>query len=114
MGRAMLLLVSGLVIISGLIQMANNNRTVVLPERAAEHFYEQQARNVSASLIDNAIQNLLVDMEWSNTITLQRETGATGTLTMVQPDADDEYRVLLTRLLWRLLEVFMQRDSIPT
>ncbi|WP_421774903.1 hypothetical protein [Gracilimonas sp.] len=116
MGRAMLFLVSGLVIISGIIQMANMNRTEVLPERTAIHFNEQQAKNVASSLIDNAIQNLLVDMEWSNEISMSTADGATGTLYMTQPDPDDEYRVLLTSYgtyggYQSEIEVLMQRDS---
>ncbi|WP_428234801.1 hypothetical protein [Gracilimonas sp.] len=116
MGRAMLFLVSGLVIISGIIQMANMNRTEMLPERTATHFNEQQAKNVAASLIDNAIQNLLVDMEWSDDITMSTASGASGTLYMTQPDPDDEYRVLLTSYgtyggYQAEIEVLMQRDS---
>ncbi|MEQ8525858.1 hypothetical protein [Gracilimonas sp.] len=116
MGRAMLFLVSGLVIISGIIQMANTNRTEVLPQRTAIHFNEQQAKNVASSLIDNAIQNLLVDMEWSDEISMSTESGATGTLYMSQPDPDDEFRVLLTSFgtyggYRSEIEVLMQRDS---
>jgi hypothetical protein len=116
MGRAMLFLVSGLVIISGIIQMANINRTKVLPERTSIHFSEQQAKNVAASLIDNAIQNLLVDMEWSDSLSLSTASGETGTLYMTQPDPDDEYRVLLTSYgtyggYQAEIEVLMQRDS---
>ena len=116
MGRAMLFLVSGLVIVSGIIQMTNTNRTEVLPERTAIHFSEQQARNVASSLIDNAIQNLLVDMEWTDDISITTANGASGTLYMTQPDPDDEYRVLLTSYgtyggYQAEIEVLMQRDS---
>ena len=116
MGRAMLFLVTGLVIIAGIIQMANNNRTEVLPQRTATHFSELQARNVASSLIDNAIQNLLVDMEWSDNISMTSDMGATGSLLMTQPDPDNEFRVLLTSTgtyggYSAEIEVLMQRDS---
>lgn len=118
MGRAMLLLVSGLVVISGIIQMNNSKRAELLPERTVEKYYEQQARNVSASLIDKAINNLLLDMEWDGTIETSQYHVGTGTLsTSADPNnPNDEYKVLLTSTAsyggyTAETQVLMSRDS---
>ena len=115
MGRAMLFLVSGLVVIAGIIQLANNNRTEVLPQRTSEHFKEQQARNMSSSLLDNAMQNLLANNEWSDEITMSNGSGATGRLTMTRPDPNDDYKILLRSYgtfdgYQAETEVLLQRD----
>lgn len=56
MGRSMLLLVSGLVVLSGIIQFSNSQRASLLPERSAEVISEVQARNSTNSLIQTAIE----------------------------------------------------------
>lgn len=115
MGRAMLLLVSGLVVIAGIIQMNNSKRAEMLPQRTVDKFYEQQAQNISASLVDQAINQLLVDMEWEGTITTDDNYEGQGTLTTV-PDPNDEYRVTLVSTAQyggykAETEVLMSRDS---
>lgn len=128
MGRAMLIMVSGLVIISGLIISSNNQRVKVLPEGLASSFYEQQAKNVATSLIDNAIQNLLIDMEWEGSIPTDqnyRGSGILKTYTQNSSGLDtlghsvvewDEFKALLiSRATYNgynaETEVLMQRDS---
>ncbi|MEX0845424.1 MAG: DUF4900 domain-containing protein [Balneolaceae bacterium] len=114
----MLLLVSGLVIISGIIQMNNTKRTELLPARTVDKYYEQQARNISGSLIDKAINNLLIDMEWEGTVTTNDNYSGEGTLTTsADPDNPlDEYKVLLTSSAsyggyTAETQVLMSRDS---
>tara|TARA_R110002049_G_scaffold127876_3_gene285022 strand:- start:486 stop:1802 length:1317 start_codon:yes stop_codon:yes gene_type:complete len=69
MGRSMLLLVSGLVILFGIIQMSNNRRASVLPERSAEVISEVQARNSTNSLIQTAIEKIRSDNTWEGELT---------------------------------------------
>lgn len=55
MGRSLLLLVSGLTIIMGLIQVNNSKRISDIPNLSSKFYNKEQARNISKSLIDNAI-----------------------------------------------------------
>lgn len=64
MGRSMLLLVSGLVVLSGIIQFSNSQRASVLPERSAQVITEVQARNSTNSLIQTAIEKIRSDNTW--------------------------------------------------
>ena len=57
MGRSMLLLVSGLVILAAIIQLSNTQRASLLPERSSEVISEIQARNSTNSLIQAARKN---------------------------------------------------------
>jgi hypothetical protein len=128
MGRAMLFLVSGMVIVSGIIQMSNNNRAKLLPEETSEYFYEQQARNIATSLVDNAIQNLLRDMQWTDSIGADKYYPGRGMLKMYDMNSSelntidnsvqnwDDYKVLFISKgtyggYTAETEVLMQRDS---
>jgi len=74
MGRSMLLLVSGLVILAGVIQFSNTQRASVLPERSGDVISEIQARNSSNSLIQTAIEKIRADNSWAG------ELSGTGVL----------------------------------
>lgn len=128
MGRALLLLVSGLVVISGIIQISNNNRLEVLPEESANYFKEQQAKNVATSLVDNAVQNLFRDMEWTGTISTDEDYAGKGQLLMYGMNSSgldtvdhsvtewNQYKVLMiSRAEYEgytaEIEVLLQRDS---
>lgn len=66
MGRALLFLTGGLFIVVGIIQMGIANRQQVLPQRTVELHSENQAKNLTASLIDYAIHELRNNQEWNN------------------------------------------------
>ncbi|WP_390300994.1 DUF4900 domain-containing protein [Gracilimonas halophila] len=114
----MLILVCGFVIISGIIQLNNANRANMLPERVVDQYNEHQARNVASSLVDDAINKLLLDMEWEGTITTDEHYEGTGTLTTGPDPADplNEYKALLTSTgnfggYTAETQVLMNRDS---
>jgi|AntRauTorckE6833_2_1112554.scaffolds.fasta_scaffold02026_4 cytoskeletal protein CcmA (bactofilin family) len=128
MGRAMLLLVSGLVILSGIIQYSNNRRAEILPQETNEYYYEQQAKNISTSLVDNAIQNLFRDMEWTGSIDADDNFSGDGKLRMYNMGTSgldtvdnsvlewDQYKVLIVSEgnyggYESEIEVLLQRDS---
>lgn len=58
MGRSLLFLVSGLTIITGLIQVNNFKRISEISNYSTKQYNEEQARNISKSLIDNAIETI--------------------------------------------------------
>lgn len=71
MGRSLLLLVSGLTIITGLIQVNNSKRISEIPKLSTKFYNEEQARNMSKSLIDNAIETIKNDNDWIGSISLE-------------------------------------------
>ncbi len=81
MGRGLIFLVSGLVIIVGMTRLSLSNRISALPNKTVDYFYEQQARNISISLVDEAIQRLLDDNDWTGTINTTSIQQGSGTLT---------------------------------
>lgn len=58
MGRAALFLVTGFLIIFGLIQNSVQNRQQVLAERSPEYYYQEQSRNIAFSAMELALSQL--------------------------------------------------------
>ncbi len=58
MGRSLLLLVSGFLIIFGIIQNSVQNQQQVLQERAPEYYYQEQSRNIAGAMLEIALGNL--------------------------------------------------------
>ncbi|MEO1022468.1 MAG: hypothetical protein AAFW89_07975 [Bacteroidota bacterium] len=82
MGRSMLLIVSGLVIVTGIVQRGINNRNKLLPERSATYYYELQARNNSRSLVDLAIRKIIEDNSWTGTLNSDQYSQGSVSLTL--------------------------------
>ena len=78
MGRSLLFLVAGLTIITGYIQMQNKDRVTELPEITTFYYEEQQARNIAKSLIDNAIENMKADNNWTDSISIEEVLNGRG------------------------------------
>lgn len=68
MGRSMLFLVSGLVILSGVIQLSNSQRATLTPSRSIEKISEIQARNSVNSLMQTVIEKIRADNQWSGKV----------------------------------------------
>lgn len=129
MGRSMLFLVSGFVIITGVIQIANNKRASLLPERSASTINEFQARNSSVSLISTAIEKLTIDNDWDGTLSGYNLLPGSASLTLYDVNSDsypdgitigaggwDGYKILLYSVSTYegtqvITEVLMRRDS---
>ncbi len=69
MGRPLLLLTFGIVVVVSIIQMGVNNRLHLLTERTVNYHSENQAKNITSSLMDYAIEEIRRDQDWK---------GATG------------------------------------
>lgn len=106
MGKSILLLVGGLTIIIGIITSGNEKRIEILPELNSDYFNELQARNISKSLIDNAIELMKKDENWQGAIqsdsnysgqgSLSSYTMASQTLPLNHSvDSWDQYKMLL-------------------
>jgi len=70
MGRSLLFLVSGLTIITGIIQVNNAKRVTAIPEVSVDYYNAQQARNLSKSLIDNAVETMKANNNWTGSINM--------------------------------------------
>ncbi len=70
MGKSLLFLVGGLTIITGLVNVQNSDRMQDLPEITNSYYEEQVARNIAKSLIDNAIENMKADNNWTDSLSL--------------------------------------------
>ena len=80
MGRGLIFIVSGLIIIVGMTRVSTSGRIKSMPASTADYFYEQQARNISISLVDEAIQQLLKNNDWSGSVSSQYVTHGSGVL----------------------------------
>ncbi len=81
MGKSLLFLVGGLTIITGYMQVQNNERMQTLPEVTTAYYEEQQARNIAKSLIDNAIENMKADNNWTDSLKLTEVMNAGSMVT---------------------------------
>ncbi len=108
MGRSLLIIVSGVMIISAMITSSVNNRMSVLPQQVSDKYHEYQARNFSQGLMDQAIEELKRNPDWEgimveDTLTNNRGTATLRTYTMDSQSYPastgvgmwDEHKVLL-------------------
>lgn len=68
MGRSLLFLVSGLTILTGIVQVTNQERVAEIPVVTTDYYKAQQARNLSKSLIDNAVETMKDNNNWTGSI----------------------------------------------
>ena len=85
MGKSLLFLVTGLTLITGIIQVRNSDRIEAIPNLTNDYYKAQQAKNLSKSLIDNAVEIMKVDNDWAGSISL---TDVVDTLALASRDSD--------------------------
>ncbi len=100
MGKSLLFLVGGLTIITGFMQVQNQERMQTLPEVTTAYFEEQQARNIAKSLIDNAIEHMKADNSWSDSLTLTEVMNAGSMVTR----SNDNLKTVVKGLLGGVLQ----------
>jgi len=66
MGRGLLILVTGLLLIVGIIQKAVSDRLQSLPERTTNYHQEMDARNIANSLMEYGIRELDKNQNWDD------------------------------------------------
>lgn len=127
MGKSMLFLTGGLLIVFGMIQISIGERQKLLPEQTNTYFNEIQAKNVAASLVEVAIEQIREDQSWVGSFEFDNFMGAFGYVTAhdqssgTMPDSIgvgswDEYKVLLYSSInydgvELTTEVLLQRDA---
>lgn len=78
MGRALLFLTGGMLIIFGMVQISITERQQVLPERTVNYYNDQQAQGVAHSLIDLAVAEIQRNVGWSGTLEFDDFMGGSG------------------------------------
>lgn len=127
MGKSLLFLTGGMVIIFGMIQLSISERQQLLPVETTEYYNELQAKNVAASLVETAIEQIRNDQSWIGTLDFANFIGAEGFVTahdqnsVSMPDSVNvgswnEYKVLLySKVEYEgvelTTEVLLQRDA---
>jgi len=95
MGRSLLLLVTGLTIITGLIQVNNSDKVTDIPEVTTDYYKAQQARNLSKSLIDNAVETMKANNNWTGSINM---TDVVDTLAIMARSMDGRKKLALGQI----------------
>ena len=80
MGKGLLIMVSGLVVVTSFMQANVLEQAIELPERNVVYFKEQAARNVASSLVDNAIENIRRNNEWAGSLQADNHIPGDGNL----------------------------------
>ncbi|MGN8225355.1 DUF4900 domain-containing protein [Gracilimonas sp. BCB1] len=129
MGRSMLILVAGFMIIAGVITNSNNRRAMMLPQKSAQNISEAQAKNSAVSMIKMGIEKITIDNEWDGEISDVSSLPGSASLELYDSQSSsypegisvgqggwDEYKVLLYSEATygnytAVVEVMMRRDS---
>ncbi len=72
MGKSLLFLVGGLTIVTGIIQVRNQERVSEIPALTTDYYKAEQARNLAKSLVDNAVETMKANNEWTGSISLDQ------------------------------------------
>jgi len=78
MGRALLFLSAGFVIILGIIQVGIQSRQQVIPERSTNYHNETNVQNIAGSLMDYAIRELDRNQNWDKGYSSSNFMGGSG------------------------------------
>ncbi len=88
MGRASLLLVTGMIIIFGMVQMGINDKISVAKERSSEYFEQIQARNIANSLVERGIREIKDNLAWRTGIQENAYLSGSGNLQVFDAGTD--------------------------
>lgn len=87
MGRGLLLLASGLIIVVAIIQKSMSDRLNLIPERTYDYHQEMHAQNVSNSVMEYGIREIEKDQSWDEG--LSEEDFVESEVTLQVFDYDD-------------------------
>lgn len=86
MGRALLIMSAGFLIVLGLVQRSMNSRQQVIPVRTYDYHHELQVENLDNSLMDYAIAELDNNQQWSAGYSSADFFGGEGSITVYTYD----------------------------
>jgi cytoskeletal protein CcmA (bactofilin family) len=127
MGKSLLFLTGGMVIIFGMIQFSVSERQKLVPVQTVQYYNELQAKNAASSIIELAVEQIRNDQSWVGELNYSDLLGASGYVTAYDqnsgtvPDSVNvgswnEYKVLLySEVEYEgvelTTEVLLQRDA---
>lgn len=80
MGKALLIIVSGLLLVFGIHQVSVNNQQKAMAVRNADYAKKQQAKDIANSLVTMAISELNSDITWRTGFNYSSFLGGSGSL----------------------------------
>jgi hypothetical protein len=86
MGRSLLLLSAGFLVVLGIIKIGIQNRQASIPERSISYHNENNAQNVANSLMDYAISELDQNQNWSRGFSSNDFMGGKGSVKVYDYD----------------------------
>ena len=98
MGRAVLLIVSGFVIIVGIERLTMDNQQNVMIKRNINYAAQQQSRNIASSMIDLGISYLNNDITWRSGDQEDHILGGSGYVHVIDPSSDPSLDIYDLRL----------------
>ncbi|HKJ66602.1 MAG TPA: DUF4900 domain-containing protein [bacterium] len=88
MGRASLLLVTGMIIIFGMVQIGINGKISMAKERSSDYFEQVQAKNIANSLVERAIRKIKDNLAWRAGIQEDAYLSGSGDLQIFDASTD--------------------------
>lgn len=80
MGRGMLILVAGFIVVIGIVQLNIDKKQQAIPERNVEYFMEAELHNIANSLSDYAVTEIENDQNWEQGYNPSSFLGADGSV----------------------------------
>lgn len=119
MGRAVLLIVSGMVVIFGIERLTMSNQQNTMLNRNINYASQQQSRDIASSMIDLGISNLDNDITWRSGDHESHILGGSGDVQVTDPSSDPSLGQFQLRLnaqgtydgVSSNIEVILQRNS---
>ncbi|TYP95658.1 protein of unknown function (DUF4900) [Fodinibius salinus] len=101
MGRGLLILVSGMIVIVGIIQNSIDNRMQFLPEQTADYHQEMDAKNIANSLTNYGVNEMKKNSDWNSGFSSSDFMGAEVSLEVFDysdyasnnPDIPDDHNI---------------------
>lgn len=98
MGRALLFLTTGMIILFGVVQNGIQDKIIYAEERSTAYFEKLQARNIANSLIERGIREIKDNLGWRNGISASSYLSGSGVLNVYDNTSDstlDQYQLRL-------------------
>jgi len=88
MGRALILLTTGMIILFGVVQNGIEDKIIHAEERSNDYYEKLQARNIANSLIERGIRKIKDNLSWRNGISASAYLSGKGVLQVFDSATD--------------------------
>lgn len=88
MGKALLIIVSGMLLVLGIHQISVNNRQKAMAVRNIDYAKKEQSKDIASSMVSFAISQLNNDITWRSGLSYDNFLGGTGSLNVIDNTTD--------------------------